>query len=233
MIFSLLVLAAAAAHGENVLTEAEKQAGWILLFDGRDSSAWKGTASESFPAGCWTVEDGCLRTRTGPEVKIREDLVSRRTFQDFEMAFEVRLTPGANTGVKYLVQDHIPFWNGHDYAVGFEMQLIDDSHPDARSLNRRAGSLYALFAPAKAAARPIGEWNVGRIVKRGKSVEHWLNGEKVVAYRLDDPSFLDSLKTVRATTRDMSGWTKWDCPVSLQHHAGDVWFRNLKIRRLE
>lgn len=68
---------------------------------------------------------------------------------------------------------------------------------------------------------------------REKNVEHWLNGVKVVGYRLDDPPFLESLATAITTTRNMSGWSKWDCPVSLQHHDGDVWFRNLKIRRLK
>ena len=150
------------------------------------------------------------------------------------MTFECRLTKEANTGVKYLVQRHIPLPSGHDYAVGFEMQLIDDSaNSDARRPERRAGAMYGHFAPSVAAAKPIGEFDQGRIVLRNKIVQHWLNGVEVVKYRLDDQQFLDSLKNAATTTRNMYGWTNWDCPVSLQHHDGDVWFRNLKIRRLE
>lgn len=230
----LLFLVAVSTAAENSLTLGEKQAGWILLFDGQDTSGWRGTASESFPSRCWKVEDGCLRTRLGPDVGVREDLVSREAFGDFEMVFETRLTPGANSGVKYLVQRHIPLRNGHDFAVGFEMQLIDDGgHPDARREERRSGAMYGHFAPARAASRPIGEWNQGRIVLRNKTVEHWLNGVMVVRYQLSDPEFLKSLETAPTTTQFMAGWSKWNCPVSLQHHNGDVWFRNLKIRRLE
>jgi hypothetical protein len=55
---------------------------------------------------------------------------------------------------------------------------------------------------------------------------------RVVRYNLDDPVFLQSLETATTTTRAMARWSKWKCPVSLQHHEGDVWFRDLKIRRL-
>lgn len=79
---------------------------------------------------------------------------------------------------------------------------------------------------------PIGEWNQGRIVLRNRIVEHWLNGVIVVRYQLYDPAFMKLLSTA-PTDSVMAGWSKWNRPVSLQHHHGDVWFRNLKIRRLE
>jgi hypothetical protein len=232
---SLLVVPSLLDAQHNSLTPDERKAGWVLLFDGSDTSRWRGTASEGFPSYCWTVDDGCLRTRLGEKNSKREDLVSKDSFRDFEMKFDCRLTKAANTGVKYLVQNHIPLFNGHDYALGFEFQLIDnEGNPDARSSpDRQSGALYNHFPPRENAVRPVGEWNSGRIVLRDKAVEHWLNGVKVVEYRLDDVRFLESLKTVRGTTRGMVGWTKWDTPVSLQHHDGDVWFRDLKIRRLE
>ncbi|MFN0172439.1 MAG: DUF1080 domain-containing protein [Bryobacteraceae bacterium] len=218
----------------DVLTAVERKAGWELLFDGHNTSHWRGTASEGFPSGCWTVDNGSLRARVGKDVSIREDLVSKESFRDFELTFECRLTPGANTGVKYLVQKHIPLPSGHDYAVGFEFQLIDnEGNPDARrSPDRRSGAMYGHFPPSQDAVRAVGEWNHGRIILRNKVVQHWLNSVKVVQYRLDDEKFLDSVKTARTTTRNMAGWTNWSAPLSLQHHDGDVWFRNLKVRRL-
>lgn len=173
MIFALLLFAAASASAQNNLTGEEKETGWILLFDGRDASGWRGTESESFPSGCWKVEDGCLRTKVGPEVKIREDLVSRETFRDFEMSFEFRLSAAANTGVKYLVQKHIPLSSGHDYAVGFEMQLIDDNgHPDARRAERRAGAMYGhLLRPRPSRARSAsGIWGESCCAKKTSSI---------------------------------------------------------------
>ena len=114
------------------------------------------------------MEDGCLRTRVGPEVKIREDLVSRETFRDFEMSIPSlgrrqyrRKIPGAKA--------HRAFQLAR-LRSGVREQLIDDNgHPDARRAERRTGAMYGHFAPAQAASRPIGAWNLGRIVLREQS----------------------------------------------------------------
>ena len=178
---------------DNQLTPAELKAGWQLLFDGRTADRWRGTASETFPSS-WTLEDGCLRTVTSPG-KIHEDLVSQQSFRDFDLRFEWRLSPGANTGVKYLVQTHIPLSNGHDYAVGFEMQLIDDGgHPDAKvHPNRTTGAFYSHLAPSATTLRPPGEFNSGRVVLKGSHVEHWVNGAKVVEYEIDSSEIVESV----------------------------------------
>jgi len=53
----------------------------------------------------------------------------------------------------------------------------------------RSGSVYDLFAAPRDAAKPAGEWNVTRIVAKGKHVEHWLNGKKVASYDVGSPEF--------------------------------------------
>jgi hypothetical protein len=216
---------------DNRLTPAEQKAGWILLFDGNSTAAWRGTASDGFPT-CWTVDDHCLRTLPSRGT-VREDLVSRQTFRDFEWIFEWRLSPGANSGVKYLVQRHV-LATGHDYAAGFEMQLVDDGKgPDpARDAIRRTGALYSLIPPSSSQAHPGGEFNQGKVILKGNHVEHWVNGVKVVECELDAKEVVDLIARSKGTTRHMVGWSRRDCPVSLQHHGDPVWFRNIKIRPL-
>ncbi len=221
----------------NQLTGQEKAQGWTLLFDGKDTSAWRGTVSPEFPADSWAVEDGCLRTLDPRKFSRKEwqDLVTKRSFRNFELTFECRLTRGANSGVKYLVQRSMQF-AGHHAAIGFEFQLIDDDvHPDAiGNPKRRTGAMYAHIAPSEPAALPIGEFNRGRIVWKNNLAEHWLNGVKVVSYRPDDEALRREMKTrTRGTTQFLADWSNWDCPISLQHHDAEVWFRNLKIRSLD
>lgn len=223
LFFSATVLAAAAQTAPNRLTEAEKKAGWRLLFDGRTMQGWAPAAE-----GAWTVADGCLKTI--PRPVLREDLVTVDEFGDFELAFEWRVAPGANSGVKYLIQDSVlvdekqlpegmklsfeqqvgwflehrsakrelvkPGSGAQVYLVAFEYQVIDDGKNPEALLNAssRAGALYRMAAPGQAAAKPAGEFNEGRIVLRGLHVEHWLNGVKVVDIRLDDPQVRASVE---------------------------------------
>ncbi|GIU78003.1 MAG: hypothetical protein KatS3mg005_1241 [Bryobacteraceae bacterium] len=91
---------AAAQPAANRLTAEEQKAGWRLLFDGETMRGWVPAAE-----GAWTVEDGCLKAI--PRPVLREDLLTLDEFGDFELAFEWKVAPGANSGVKYLIQDSV------------------------------------------------------------------------------------------------------------------------------
>ena len=90
--------AAAASAGEpllNRLTEAEKLAGWQLLFDGETTAGWEGFNDTPFPLQSWAVEEGTLRTlvdRSGG------DLVTVSQFENFDLDFEWKLVKGGNSG---------------------------------------------------------------------------------------------------------------------------------------
>lgn len=99
----LLILAGTVAPAaDNVLTPEQKQAGWILLFDGETMHGWRDPATETPPGDSWVIENGCLKTRLHP--RIAEDLVTVESYSDFEMAFDWRISPGGNSGVKYRIQ---------------------------------------------------------------------------------------------------------------------------------
>src|SRR5215208_7085697 len=100
----LLAFGLSAAESENNrLSDAERKAGWQLLFDGKSFSGWIDPAAKTPPGEAWAIEDGCIRTR--PRPRIVEDLVSKETYRDFELMFDWRIAPGANSGVKYRIQD--------------------------------------------------------------------------------------------------------------------------------
>jgi hypothetical protein len=95
-----------ASFAQNALTPEEKAAGWRLLFDGKTFTNWRDPARQSPPGESWIITDGCLQAVVKVN-RVREDLLTAEEFGDFEMTFEWRLTPGANSGVKYLIQTEI------------------------------------------------------------------------------------------------------------------------------
>ena len=127
---------------------------------------------------------------------------------------------------------------GQDYVVGFEYQITDDSKNGDAKGNRKhtAGALYDMVAPSAQPALPVGEFNHSRILVRGNHVEHWLNGVKVVDSALDSPDALEGIEKRWAVAphvyKLLATQPKKDCPISLQNHDNEAWFRNIKIRRL-
>ena len=173
--------AAAPTSALNTLTAAEKAAGWQLLFDGRSLDGWRGYRRDAVPEAGWEIKDGTLRT----VAKVKGvDLITRKSFGDFELSWEWRVAPGGNNGVKYFVTEDRPQSPGHEY------QMIDDArYPEKLGATHLTAAFYdVLPAAADKPIRPGGEWNTSRIVVRGTHVEHWLNGTKVLGVRAGQPA---------------------------------------------
>ena len=227
------------AQTPNTLTLQEKAAGWHLLFDGKDSSGWRSTRAPGFPSTGWEVKDGTISVTEhgGEEGGNAGDIITDRKYTNFELLVDFRITPGANSGIKYFVDlDLTPGHEGHGSNVGFEYQILDDGlHPDAkkgRDGDRTLASLYDMIAasPDKP-TKPIGEWNTARIVVRGVHGEHWLNGVKVVAYDRRTPAFRQLVAESKFHVYPNFGEANSGY-ILLQDHGFPVSFRNLKLREL-
>ncbi|CAN5569264.1 hypothetical protein BH10ACI4_BH10ACI4_13470 [soil metagenome] len=215
---------------------AGKAQGWHLLFDGKTAEGWHSTHGPAFPTTGWEIKDGLLSVTEhgGEEGGNAGDIISSRTYANFELSIDFRITPGANSGIKYFVD---PAYNKTTGSpVGFEYQILDDAlHPDAkkgRNGNRTVASLYDLIpADASKPIHPIGQWNTARIVIRGTHGEHWLNGVKVVEFDRLTPEFkqlvADSKFHVYPGFGDASSGY-----LLIQDHGFPVSFRNIKIREL-
>jgi hypothetical protein len=220
---------AMAADAPNTLTPAEKAAGWELLFDGRTTAGWLEVTGLPFPTESWHIEDACLRALNGGHGF--QDLRTQAEFRSFEFQFDWKIALGGNSGVKYLVQRTDRWTNANGLqarARGLEYQLVDDSTPDAAEANKKSGSLYGAIAPAQSAARPPGEFNHSLLVVRGQHVQHWLNDVKVVEFETGDAAarkvIIDAAGKNAPAARSF---------LSLQNHGTPVWFRSLKVRRIE
>jgi hypothetical protein len=226
----------------NTLTPEEKAAGWRLLWDGKTTASWRSAKAETFPTQGWHIHDGVLvvHATKGAESAGGGDIITRERFSSFELLVDFKITPGANSGIKYFVQPNLDPITGAGAktatgsAIGCEFQILDDArHPDAkagRDGNRTIGSLYDLITPAAdKKPNPIGEWNTARILVNGKHVEHWLNGAKVVAYERGSDAFRNLVAQSKYKT--IPGFGEWpDGHILLQEHGDEVSYRNIKIR---
>jgi hypothetical protein len=215
----------AVCGADNELSPQEKAAGWKLLFDGRTTKGWHSFKKTTFPSQGWVVEQGCLKhlDKGGGG-----DLLSDETFEEFELTWEWKIAPKANSGVKYFVSEK------RSSALGHEFQMIDDyqGRDGKPVLNKNCtGSFYDVLPPVKNNTKPAGEWNQSRIVVKGNQVEHWLNGEKVLSYELGSEALQAALsKSKFRAVADFGKRIKGS--ILLQDHGGEVWFRNIKIRDL-
>jgi hypothetical protein len=222
----------------NSLSEQEKSQGFKLLFNGKDFTGWRAVHSDKMSGKHWNVVDGTMNVSPSDGSETGNDIVTTDQYGAFEMKFEFKLSEGANSGVKYFVNE--AFDSGGKSGIGLEFQVLDDEkHPDAKmgaAGNRTLASLYDLIPSYKLDKRfqkKIGEWNQGRIVVYPNNiVQHWINGFKVIEYERRS-NIYDAL-VARSKYAKYQGFGAGDKGhILLQDHGNNVSFRNLKIRELK
>lgn len=222
----------------NNLSAQEQAQGVKLLFNGKDFTGWRAVHGDKMPEKHWSVVDGSINVSPSDGSETGNDIVTTEQYGAFELTFDFKLSEGANSGVKYFVNE--AFDSGGKSGIGLEFQILDDEkHPDAKQGvvgNRTLASLYDLipsYKLDKRFQRKIGEWNQGRVVVLpNNTVQHWLNGFKVVEYERKSNIF--NALVARSKYAKYEGFGAGDKGnILLQDHGNNVSFKNIKIKELK
>ena len=232
-LLSMLVFAYSGFAQDAAVPGTAGDSGWQWLFDGSDLDRWREYNKDGPISPAWVVEDGVLAFQ--PDRKTSPDsvgIITTEQFADFELELQWKISAGGNSGIFFHVTEHEGMVRPS--LTGLEMQILDDDrHRDGAEPKTSAGSAYALYAPGRDTVRPVGEWNLVRIVSVGGRVEFWLNGERIVEFDRDSKDW-----------RQRYAASKFSAPpfehfgvarrghIGLQDHADPVFFRNIRIRRL-
>ena len=197
----------------------------IVLFDGKDLSAWK-SQKDGSPAA-WKVENGYFEV-----VKGKGAIETRQSFADVQLHIEW-MTPTPPTGESQARGNSGVFFAGSRYEVQVLDSYESKTYPDGQ-----AGSLYGQFPPLVNASRPPGEWQAydivyeaprfdaaGAVTKRARlTVFH--NGMLVQhARELIGPT-TNKVRTPYSAHPEA-------LPMSLQDHGNPIRFRNVWVRELK
>lgn len=208
------------------LSSKEIKQGWTLLFDGQTTNGWTTPSGKPVPFG-WEIKNGCITTIKGGK---GGDIITAGEYSDFELSVDFNIEPGCNSGIKYFYTKYATGGN-----LGMEYQIIDDKlGEDIQKENHLCGSFYDVL-PVKAAKKKVnapGEWNTVRIVSKGKKVEHWLNGVKILEFTRGDKTYSDAVALSKFNKAVPAFGMVDKGHILLQEHGGVVSFKNIKIKTL-
>ncbi len=201
--------------------------GFVQLFDGKTFTNWRSRNNPKPPTKGWKIKDGVLTVLAKNAGGGGGDIITEKMYSDFILKLEFKLTPKANSGIKY-------FFDPKKFGgTTLEYQVLDPGHPDAkhgRDGNRTVASLYDMMpANAEKLLKPVGEWNKVMLVVKGMHVEHWLNGQKVLEFDRDSDKFKTAFE--KSKYNNHTGWgSQTKGHILLQDHTDCVSYRNIMIR---
>ena len=208
-----------------IFLSCSQKSEWTSLFDGKNVKGLRGYKMENFPWDSWVIKDGNLKTIPG---KHGVDLISEGIFEDFELELEWKLQSGGNSGIFYFASEE----GDYIWQSAPEMQVLDNlGHQDRLRKVTSAGALYDLIAPSKEMVRPIGEFNKVKIISKNKEIEHWLNGKKIVEYKVGSERIQNLISKSKFNNMPLF-FKSSSGHVGLQGDHGEVWYRNIRIRKL-
>jgi hypothetical protein len=223
---------------DNTLSKKEKSSGWQLLFDGQSTNGWHSYGKPS--AGkIWGVKDGAIYLDAESKKNLSSgesgDLVTNEEYDNFDLKLDWKIGPKGNSGIIFYIHEDTSRYRD-TYNTGPEIQVLDNGtptrlgHADGKLYSHRAGDLYDLLA-SKEAVNPQGEWNHAEIVSVNGKLDFYMNGEHSLSVNLWDEHLKQMVEISKF--KDMPGFgTFKKGKISLQDHGEDVWFRNIRIKKL-
>ncbi len=196
----------------------------IDFLDSNDLSKFRGYQTEEIPSG-WSVEDKTLifnGVGSG-------DIITKDTFQDFELQVEWNVSEGGNSGIMI----RVGLGDSAPYITGPEFQILDDErHADKASELTSSGALYGLYPAERKKIRDAGKWNTSRIVVEGNKITHYLNDTRVVVAEIGSADWSERL--AKSKFKDWDKFATLETGhIAFQNHGDPVKFRRIRIKASE
>ncbi|MEQ9097852.1 MAG: DUF1080 domain-containing protein [Imperialibacter sp.] len=196
-----------------------------LLLEGNTLDQWQMYSQDSIKG--WSLINGELHA-SGAGWDANEDIITKKTFANFDLSLEWKVAPENSSGIFFYVQRDS---DQPIYESAPEYQVMDDKGwPQQMKPNQYTAANYAMHAPIGTEVKPAGEWNTTRITVNYPHVEHWLNGVKVVEYDFGSEDWENRKASGKWAEVPNYGKAK-SGHIGLQN-AGKVVYRNIKIRQL-
>ena len=225
VVLSALVFSTSWLHAaDNQLSDAEKQAGWQLLFNGRDHTGWICNTGKPIAT---PVEDGALVPyKSGGYI-----IMYQKKFADFILKCDVRWEdPRCNSGIFFRVEDP-----KNPVHTGFEIQVMSGKETGKHQF----GAIYDLVSTTKNTANPIGEWNSIEIKCHGPHIQVKANNQLVAKLNCDDfdkpgvcPDGQKHKFKLNGKPRAVKDFARTGY-LGFQDHGHKVWYKNVKILELK
>ena len=164
----------------------------------------------------------------------RDIMYGEEEFENFELYLEWKIPKGGNSGIYY----HIKEGYGGFADMAPEYQLLDDeNYAEIHDYELKDWQLtaadYAMHVPdttQKVLYSP-GQWNSSRIIFTSNNVEHWLNDKKVLSFIPWTEQWYEKRNSGKWDNFPDYGKYKKGY-IGLQDHGSNLWFRNIKIKKL-
>lgn len=199
-------------HG--LATATPEGPGWINLLDPEHAGGWKNVTDD---ANIFGISDGVLHIYGRTIYPLRYVAFTPEEFGDFDLHLEFKVKHRANSGVFLRANPSDPV------ARGFEVQVLGD-HGKLPTKNS-CGAIYDVVTPMFNMSRPPGEWNSYDISVRGKQVTVIMNGWKII--ETDFSLMTEPIGKFKVAYSDLP----LQGLIALQDHGGEVWYRNIYIRK--
>lgn len=218
----------------NSLTAAESKDGWQLLFDGTTTNGWHTYGYDAVNKG-WVVTDGTLHldvaTKNDWPQNESRDILTNEEYDNFDFKADWKIAPAGNSGILFYVNENKPKYKT-TYETGPEMQVLDNAgHPDAKIKKHRAGDLYDLISSSSEPVKTAGEWNHAEIISNNGKLDFYLNGVHIINTTMWDDNWRQLIANSKFKSMPDFGTFKKG-KIALQEHGEEVWFRNIKIKKL-